>query len=98
MKKNLKDHDPVILPVDGILDLHNFLPEDVPSLLDEYLRVCLDKGIRDVRIIHGKGKGIMLKTVRALLAKNPMVLTYGPDNATGNWGVTLVTLKGVSKN
>ncbi len=93
MKKLLNDHNPVILPVDGILDLHTFLPEDVPSLIDEYLRVCFDKGIHDVRIIHGKGKGVMLHTVRALLARHPMVLTYGPDYDTGNWGVTLVTLK-----
>jgi DNA-nicking Smr family endonuclease len=51
------------LPIDGSIDLHAFRPEDAASVVDEYLRACLEKGIYEVRIIHGKGKGVLRRTV-----------------------------------
>jgi len=85
----------VTVPIDGILDLHTFNPKDLPSLIREYLEVCRAKGIFEVRIIHGKGKGIQKARVRSMLADNPLVLRYqdAPENA-GGWGATLVVLKG----
>jgi DNA-nicking Smr family endonuclease len=86
--------EPTIIPIDGVLDLHTFSPREVRDLLDDYLTACLDKGILDVRIIHGKGKGILRDRVRSLLAKNPLVQGWSeaPLDA-GGWGATLVRLK-----
>jgi DNA-nicking Smr family endonuclease len=84
---------PVKVPIDGVLDLHTFNPGELPSLIDEYLSVCHEKGIFSVRIIHGKGTGIQKARVRSLLARNPLVRRFkdAPEDA-GRWGATLVEL------
>jgi len=87
------DAEPVRIAVDGILDLHAFSPRDAASVVDEYLRVCLDKGIYEVRIIHGKGKGVLRKTIHALLEKHPKVLDFRLDSGPSGWGATLVRLR-----
>ena len=53
------DDEPVRISIDGILDLHAFAPKDIASVVEEYLQECLKKGIFEVRIIHGKGRGIL---------------------------------------
>jgi DNA-nicking Smr family endonuclease len=85
--------EPVEIPIDGILDLHTFNPRELPSLIDEYLAVCHEKGIFSVRIIHGKGTGVQKARVRSLLAKHPLVRRFkdAPEDA-GGWGATLVEL------
>lgn len=92
------DTEPVRIAVDGILDLHTFLPKDAASVVDEYLRVCRDKGIYEVRIIHGKGKGVLRKTIHTLLEKHPKVLDFRLDSGPSGWGATLVELKRVTSN
>lgn len=81
-------------PINGVLDLHTFRPKDVRDLLPEYLAACRDKGIFEIRVIHGKGTGVLRKTVRAILEKEPGVESFraaGED--AGGWGSTLVRLK-----
>lgn len=85
--------EPVEIPIDGTLDLHTFHPRDTKDLVRDYIDACLESGIRDVRIIHGKGTGALRRTVHATLNKNPAVESYhlsGEDG--GSWGATLVTL------
>ncbi len=86
---------PIIMPIEDVLDLHTFQPRDIPDLLDDYFAACIEKQIYSVRIVHGKGKGILKKRVQELLNKNPMVLSFksAPYDA-GGWGATLVELKG----
>lgn len=85
--------NPVIVPIDGILDLHAFKPRELPSLLGEYLEACRAKGITSVRIIHGKGTGVQRARVHSLLSGNPLVRRFknAPEDA-GGWGATLVEL------
>ena len=61
--------EPVQIPVDGILDLHTFRPGETAELVEEYLLVCLEKKISQVRIIHGKGKGVQRKIVHSMLKR-----------------------------
>ena len=85
---------PVEIPIDGVLDLHTFNPKDLPGLIDEYLTVCLEKGIHEVRVIHGKGTGVQKARVRSLLGRIPIVDRYWDAPAeAGGWGATLVVLK-----
>ena len=84
---------PVKIPIEDVLDLHSFKPKDVPSLLEEYFAACLKEKIYLVRIVHGKGKGLLKRRVQQLLEKNPMVASFkdAPPGA-GGWGATLVEL------
>jgi len=89
------DTEPIEIPVEGTLDLHTFRPSDVKDLVPEYLRACLEKGVLRVRIVHGKGTGVLQRTVHAVLRRFPEVVSFelaGPDE--GGWGATIVRLKG----
>ena len=88
------DQEPIALPIDGVLDLHTFSPKEVANLLDDYVAECIKAEIYDLRIIHGKGKGILKDRVRKILAAHPMVESFSeaPLEA-GGWGATLVRLK-----
>jgi len=85
--------DETHVPIDGLLDLHMFAPKDAASVVDEYLRACMEKGIYEVRIIHGKGKGVLRRTVQALLEKHPLVLDFKLDSGPSGWGASVVRLK-----
>jgi DNA-nicking Smr family endonuclease len=87
------DSEPVEIPIDGVLDLHMFAPKDAVSVMHEYIQACLDKGICEVRIIHGKGKGVLRRTVHSLLERHPHVLGFNLDTGPSGWGTTLVRLK-----
>lgn len=90
-----EEDDPVELPIDGVLDLHTFHPADVKELLPEYLDECRRRGILTVRVIHGKGTGMLRETVHSLLKQSPQVASFrlaGED--AGGWGATIVVLAG----
>lgn len=89
----MKDEDPVKIPIDGVLDLHTFSPKDVKDLVPEYLRECRSRGIYNVRIIHGKGKGILRNIVHSILKKDPYVTGFKNSHyGGGGWGATEVEL------
>lgn len=79
------------MPIDGILDLHTFNPRDVKSLVPEYIRVCRERNILQIRIIHGKGT--LLCTVHAILERTSEVVSFrlAHEDRSG-WGATLVDL------
>jgi hypothetical protein len=80
--------------IDGELDLHNFSPKEVAPLVREYIEVCHQRGIRDLRIVHGKGKGMLRRTVHSLLAEHALVESYRlGGHREGSWGATIVRLK-----
>jgi len=87
----------VHIPIEDWIDLHTFSPREIPSLLEEYLLECCKKGFKEVRIIHGKGKGVQRNIVHSFLEKSILVESYriAPDDQ-GGWGATLVTLKRLS--
>ncbi len=90
----MDEHEPTELPIDGTLDLHTFHPRDVKTLVGDYIDACIDKGIHELRIVHGKGTGALRETVHAVLRKNESVERFrlGAED-TGSWGATLVWLK-----
>jgi len=88
------DDEPVPLPIDGVLDLHTFRPQEVKDVVSEYLIECRARGILRVRVIHGKGIGNLRRTVHALLARDPSVSEFQlAGEAFGSWGATIVWLK-----
>jgi len=91
---DMDEREPVQLPIDGVLDLHNFAPGDLKYLIPDYLHECRKENIFQVRIIHGKGIGNLRRSVHAILKSLPEVKGFrlaGQDG--GGWGATLVDLK-----
>lgn len=90
----MKNKDEIVhVPIDGTLDLHMFAPEETADLLEEYIRACLEKGIYEIRIIHGKGKGILRSKVHSILKRHPLVREYRLDSGPSGWGASLAYLK-----
>jgi DNA-nicking Smr family endonuclease len=98
----MEDEDPlpevVELPITGELDLHSFAPADIPSVVEEYLIACSENGVRNVRIVHGKGRGVQRAVVRRLLCGHTQVEHFEEARPEwGGWGATLVTLRNTSR-
>jgi DNA-nicking Smr family endonuclease len=85
-------NDVIRIPIDGVLDLHAFDPKEAASLVNEYLSACLEQEIFEVRIIHGKGKGVLRRMVHAVLENHPAVFEFNLDSGPSSWGATLVRL------
>src|SRR5258708_17658051 len=86
--------EPVELPITDVLDLHSFRPAEVADVVREYLEAAWEKGLRELRIIHGRGIGVQRQTVRALLSREPKVTGFGDAPAeAGGWGATWVRLR-----
>jgi len=88
------DDAPIELPIDGTLDLHAFAPREVKDVVTDYLDACRERGILEVRIVHGKGTGALRETVHALLRRREDVEAFQlAGEGRGEWGATLVRLR-----
>ena len=73
------------------IDLHTFRPDECADVVEEFVRDAQERGVEEVRIVHGKGTGTMRRIVQAVLERHPAVASY--RQADANWGATLVVLK-----
>ena len=82
---------PFEIPLTGDLDLHPFLPREIPSLVEEYVRACRERGVLRLRLAHGRGRGVQRAAVRRTLASMHEVVSFSdaPPQA-GGWGATVV--------
>ena len=85
--------EPFVVPIEDSIDLHHFKPSEVPDLVNEYLWACRAKDILTVRIIHGKGKGLLRERVLRVLENHPHVRSFSSGRLeSGGWGATVVEL------
>lgn len=90
--RDLDEHI-VYVEITDSLDLHHFSPKDLKTLIPDYLDECVQRGFTQVRIIHGKGKGQLRRSVHAILDRQSVVTSYKlADETAGSWGATLVSL------
>jgi DNA-nicking Smr family endonuclease len=88
----VEEEPPVHVPIEDAIDLHSFAPRDVVSVVDEYLRAAHEAGFREVRLIHGRGKGVQRAAVQRLLRDHELVERFW-DAPESHLGATLVALK-----
>jgi len=68
------------VPIDDSIDLHAFAPRDIPSVVEEYINAAHEAGFREVRLIHGRGKGVQRGIVQSVLEKHPLVESFHDDH------------------
>ena len=79
------------VPVDGVLDLHGFAPRDVKSVVEEYVETAAAAGLKEVRLIHGRGVGVQRSIVHAVLTRHPVVSEFW-DAPESHLGATIARL------
>jgi DNA-nicking Smr family endonuclease len=80
------------IPIEDSIDLHAFAPRDIPSVVEEYVRAAHEAGLREVRLIHGRGKGIQRGIVQAALEKHELVTAFY-DAPESHLGATVAELR-----
>jgi DNA-nicking Smr family endonuclease len=83
------------IPIEPALDLHAFAPRDIPSVVEEYVRAAAAEGWREVRLVHGRGRGVQRGIVQAALERHPLVLEFW-DDPGAHLGATIARLRGVA--
>jgi DNA-nicking Smr family endonuclease len=86
--------EPFEVPITGELDLHAFAPRDVAAVVEEYVRVCRERGLLRLRLVHGRGIGVQRAEVRRVLGRLPGVVSFSDaPPESGGWGATIVLLQ-----
>ena len=91
----MDDDEPVEIPIEDSIDLHSFAPRDITSVVDEYLHAACGAGFGQVRLIHGRGKGVQRADIQRLLRGHALVESYW-DAPESHLGATLVRLRRVA--
>ena len=80
------------VPIEESIDLHTFRPQDIKSVVEEYVNAAHEAGLREVRLIHGRGQGVQRGIVQAALERHPLVESF--DDAPGSHlGATIAILQ-----
>jgi len=86
--------EPVVLPIEDWIDLHSFRPKEILDIVDAYLDAAREEGFCEVRLVHGRGKGVQRANIHRRLRKDPRVLRFEEaPPGRGGWGATLVWLR-----
>jgi DNA-nicking Smr family endonuclease len=80
------------IPIEREIDLHAFAPRDIPSVVAEFVNAAAEAGLTEVRLIHGRGRGVQRGIVQAALDRHPLVVEFWDDTAS-HLGATIATLE-----
>lgn len=95
----LDDEEPVdtdvgVIEIEDAIDLHGFVPKEIPAVVESYIEAAALQGLTEVRLIHGRGKGVQRRRVQDLLARHPLVESFGDaPSYQGGWGATIARLR-----
>jgi DNA-nicking Smr family endonuclease len=80
------------VPIEDSIDLHAFQPREIPSVVNEYVNAATESGLLEVRLIHGRGKGVQRGIVQQALDQHPLVEEFW-DAPESHLGATIARLK-----
>jgi dsDNA-specific endonuclease/ATPase MutS2 len=80
------------VPIEPEIDLHAFAPRDIPSVVEEYVNAAAEAGIPEVRLVHGRGRGVQRGIVQATLDRHPLVVEFW-DDSDSRLGATIARLR-----
>jgi len=83
--------DPIRIPIEAELDLHPFAPSDIPSVVAEYVEAAAAAGFDEIRVVHGRGRGVQRGIVQAVLERHPRVVEFW-DDPRAHLGATVARL------
>jgi dsDNA-specific endonuclease/ATPase MutS2 len=78
----MQNVDPLRIPIEAELDLHAFAPRDIPGVVADYVDAAAAAGLREVRLVHGRGRGVQRGIVQAALDRHPRVTEFWDDPAS----------------
>ena len=87
----MESDEPHRIPIEASLDLHAFHPKDIKSVVDEYVTTAWESGLREVRLIHGRGQGVQRAIVQSVLDRLPLVAEFW-DDEDSHLGATIARL------
>ena len=88
----MQDDDAVRVPIEDAIDLHSFAPRDIAAVVEDYLEAARDAGFTEVRLIHGRGKGVQRADIQRRLRGHPLVEQFW-DAPESHLGATIVRLR-----
>ena len=88
--------DPVPVPIEAELDLHAFAPADIAAVVDAYVDAAWEAGLRDIRLVHGRGRGVQRANVQRALERHRLVVEFW-DDAGSSLGATVCRLLGAPR-
>jgi DNA-nicking Smr family endonuclease len=83
--------NPIRIPIEPELDLHTFHPRDIPSVVEEFVHAAQSAGLREIRLVHGRGRGVQRGIVQAVLERHPLVVEFW-DDSQSHLGATVARL------
>jgi dsDNA-specific endonuclease/ATPase MutS2 len=92
--EEISGDDEVEIPITGELDLHPFAPREIPSVVEDYVAACRERGILEIRLAHGKGTGAQRAVVQRVLRSLECVDSFSDaPPQRGGWGATIARLR-----
>jgi len=88
----VEEEPPVRIPIEDSIDLHAFSPRDIASVVEDYLEAARQAGFTEVRLIHGRGKGVQRADLHRRLRGHPLVDQFW-DAPESHLGATIVRLR-----
>ena len=80
------------LPIDAEIDLHTFQAREMRSVVDEYIVAASEAGLREVRLVHGRGKRDPARD-RSVCARRPRTREEFWDDPRSSLGATIAMIR-----
>lgn len=79
------------IPIEREIDLHTFAPRDIRSVVEEFVHAAAAAGLSEIRLVHGRGRGIQRGIVQSTLEAHPLVEEFW-DDGSSHLGATIARL------